>query len=251
MNPSPQQPGPPQGRPARSAKGNGAQATRTQPPVTRSHEKGSHNTATCHAQPRDTLYLSFKVATPGKFFPSNSSREAPPPVDTWVTLSSVPYFLAQVAVSPPPITATLPAAQAATKASIMDLVPVSNLVISNTPMGPFQIMVLEPAMTAAFILQVSGPQSKPMNPSGIPSSFVAAFTSPSSPNLLETTKSTGKLISTFLALASSMISFTILAPSSSNKDDPMETLSKTFRKVYAIPPPMIIRSTLSSMVLMS
>lgn len=35
--------------------------------------------------------------------PSNSSKLAPPPVLTILTLSSVPYLAAQVAVSPPPI----------------------------------------------------------------------------------------------------------------------------------------------------
>jgi len=34
--------------------------------------------------------------------PSRSSRLAPPPVLTWLTLSSVPYLAAHVAVSPPP-----------------------------------------------------------------------------------------------------------------------------------------------------
>ena len=34
--------------------------------------------------------------------PSNNSRLAPPPVLTWLTLSSVPYLAQQVAVSPPP-----------------------------------------------------------------------------------------------------------------------------------------------------
>lgn len=34
--------------------------------------------------------------------PSNSSKLAPPPVETWLTLSSVPNLAAHVAVSPPP-----------------------------------------------------------------------------------------------------------------------------------------------------
>ena len=42
---------------------------------------------------------------PGSSLPSSSSSEAPPPVDTCVTLSSVSYFLHAVAVSPPPMTA--------------------------------------------------------------------------------------------------------------------------------------------------
>lgn len=34
--------------------------------------------------------------------PSNNSKLAPPPVETWLTLSSVPNLAAHVAVSPPP-----------------------------------------------------------------------------------------------------------------------------------------------------
>merc|ERR1712187_1089138 len=63
---------------------------------------------------------SVNAATPGKFLPSKSSKEAPPPVLQCVTLSSVPYFLHAVAVS-------------ATTASINSLVPASKLAISKTP----------------------------------------------------------------------------------------------------------------------
>ena len=128
-------------------------------------------------------YLSDSAATPGSTLPSRSSSEAPPPVDTCVTcekeqgmclarrgiaaagaygdqqaalaetrvahltLSSVPYFLQQVAVSPPPMTVTTPLVVASTTASIIDLVPFSKEAISKTPIGPFQMMVLEDMMT--------------------------------------------------------------------------------------------------------
>ena len=64
------------------------------------------------------LYASDSAATPGRTLPKNegynlalrksathnlpsrSSKEAPPPVETWLTLSSVPHFAQQVAVSP-------------------------------------------------------------------------------------------------------------------------------------------------------
>ena len=39
-----------------------------------------------------------RAATPGSSFPSRSSREAPPPVDTWDTWSSVPYLQVQLQV---------------------------------------------------------------------------------------------------------------------------------------------------------
>ena len=38
----------------------------------------------------DLIYLSDKAAIPGKTFPSMSSREAPPPVETCVSLSKAP-----------------------------------------------------------------------------------------------------------------------------------------------------------------
>lgn len=40
---------------------------------------------------------------PGRIFPSSNSREAPPPVLTKVTLSSMSHLAAAVALSPPPI----------------------------------------------------------------------------------------------------------------------------------------------------
>ncbi len=89
--------------------------------------------------------------------------------------------------------------------SIMLLVPVSNLAISNTPMGPFQMIVWEPRITSLLSLMLSGPQSSPMKPAGMPLAAVAVVISPSSPNLLEMTKSTGSVMVTPLALASAMI----------------------------------------------
>lgn len=46
--------------------------------------------------------------------PSKSSKDAPPPVETKETLSSVLYFTQQVAVSPPPITVKTPLVVAST-----------------------------------------------------------------------------------------------------------------------------------------
>merc|ERR1712113_199029 len=114
--------------------------------------------------------------------------EAPPPVLQWVTLSIVLYFLQAVAVSPPPMTETAPFSVAPTTASMRDLVPPSNLPISKTPIGPFQMMVFDDSTAALFNLLDSGPQSNPMKPSGMPSALVTSFTSPSSPNFEEATK---------------------------------------------------------------
>ena len=66
--------------------------------------------------------------------PSRSSREAPPPVETWLTLSSVPHLAQQVAVSPPPMM-VVASPVLATTASINFLVPLANFSNSNTPGG--------------------------------------------------------------------------------------------------------------------
>mmetsp|Transcript_57451 Transcript_57451/g.136788 ORF Transcript_57451/g.136788 Transcript_57451/m.136788 type:complete len:210 (-) Transcript_57451:702-1331(-) len=196
-------------------------------------------------------YFALSAATPGSSLPSSSSKEAPPPVLQWVTLSSVPYFLQAVAVSPPPMTVITPLPVASTTASISFLVPLSNFAISKTPMGPFQMMVLDSATALELRSMEAGPQSRPMKPSGIPDVNVAVLISPSSPNLEEQTKSEGSTISTPLAFAFSMISGTIFAPSSSKRELPMLMPCRTLMKVKAMPPPMIMASTLSSMFLIS
>mmetsp|Transcript_39516 Transcript_39516/g.86319 ORF Transcript_39516/g.86319 Transcript_39516/m.86319 type:complete len:201 (-) Transcript_39516:876-1478(-) len=148
---------------------------------------------------------SSRAATPGKTLPSRSSKDAPPPVLQCVTLSSVSYFLQAVAVSPPPMTVMAPDFVTSTILSIMDFVPFSKGFISNTPMGPFQIMVFAFWMAALFNSTDFGPQSRPMKPEGIPDARSADLISPSSPNFEEMMKSTGRMISTPFALAFSMI----------------------------------------------
>merc|ERR1719277_427295 len=94
--------------------------------------------------------------------------EAPPPVLQCVTLSIVLYFLQAVAVSPPPMTEIAPFSVAPTTASMRAFVPPSNLPISKTPIGPFQMIVFDASTAALFNSLVFGPQSSPINPSGIP-----------------------------------------------------------------------------------
>lgn len=55
-------------------------------------------------------YLSVNAATPGRVLPSINSSEAPPPVETWDTLSATPALATADAESPPPITVTAPRA---------------------------------------------------------------------------------------------------------------------------------------------
>ena len=67
-----------------------------------------------------TPELSERASIPGRIFPSSSSRDAPPPVETWDTLSSVLKYAGEhaVAVSPPPIIEQHPFAVTATTASM-------------------------------------------------------------------------------------------------------------------------------------
>jgi len=85
----------------------------------------------------NVVYLLESAETPGRSLPSRSSSEAPPPVDTWLILSSTPYLAATVAVSPPPIMTIFPLCAASTAASRTAFVPVAKASNSKTPGGPF------------------------------------------------------------------------------------------------------------------
>lgn len=69
------------------------------------------------------------------YIPSRSSKLAPPPVLTWLTLDSVFHFAAQVAVSPPPIMVIVPAAVDSTTESITAFVALEKFSNSKTPIG--------------------------------------------------------------------------------------------------------------------
>src|SRR5450755_968415 len=94
---------------------------------------------------RPENYFSLNAATPGSSIPARNSRDAPPPVETWEILSDTPADLIAFSESPPPTTETAP--EAAT-ALAMATVPRSNGGFSNTPIGPFQIIVLALPITA-------------------------------------------------------------------------------------------------------
>merc|ERR1712115_435303 len=91
------------------------------------HGSVTNTSKDANEKKRSSTQALFSAETPGKSLPSNNSNDAPPPVLQCVTLSSVPYFLQAVAVSPPPMTVTTPAAVPLTTASIKLFVPVSNL----------------------------------------------------------------------------------------------------------------------------
>src|SRR3974390_2589917 len=90
------------------------------------------------AQSGGPRYLSVSAATPGNSIPDRNSSEAPPPVETWLILLVTPALLIAFSESPPPTTETAPEfATAFARATV----PVSKGGISNTPIGPFQMMV--------------------------------------------------------------------------------------------------------------
>ena len=91
------------------------------------------------------------------------------------------------------------------RASATALVPTANLSNSNTPMGPFQMTVPAPATAPQYSLTVSGPISRPCQPSGI-SPVLTTLLSASGANLSAMTVSTGSSSLTPLSLAFWIIS---------------------------------------------
>ncbi|KKA28345.1 hypothetical protein TD95_000174 [Thielaviopsis punctulata] len=172
----------------------------------------------------DDFSTQLKATTPGRALPSSSSREAPPPVDTWLSLLSTPYLAATVAVSPPPIMTILPASQAATAASRVALVPLANLSISKTPHGPFHRMVADSLMVDLNSSTDLGPQSRPIQLSGMPSESEAAPVLAVGEKSSAVTKSTGRTTLTLFFLAFSIRLATFLLPASSKSEVPMGML---------------------------
>src|SRR3954447_8196206 len=98
-------------------------------------------------------YLSVNAATPGSSIPERNSSDAPPPVDTWEMRSATPALLIAFSESPPP---TIDIAPDSATALARATVPRSNGGCSNTPIGPFQMIVLAAAMMELYSSTVSG-----------------------------------------------------------------------------------------------
>ena len=139
--------------------------------------------------PLSRVSLSSRASTPGSFFPSSSSKDAPPPVESQSTLSSRPNLRSAATESPPPIT-VVPGAAATASATVR--VPAANGSISKAPIGPFQSTVpaagdrlgvalgraradveahpavrhLDPVALAALGLGVEAPGRAPGRPAG-------------------------------------------------------------------------------------
>src|SRR3989454_7445598 len=79
-------------------------------------------------------HASSSAATPGSGLPSRNSSEAPPPVETWVSLDARPATAA--AESPPPTTVVAPRRGAPTLPPATARGPASNGGCSKTPHRP-------------------------------------------------------------------------------------------------------------------
>src|SRR5208337_2796891 len=84
-------------------------------------------------------FLSVSASTPGSFFPSRNSSDAPPPVEMCVILSATSAPCTAATVSPPPTIEIAPTFTA-TAWAILN-VPRENPGTSNTPIGPFHTSV--------------------------------------------------------------------------------------------------------------
>src|SRR5205823_7686042 len=113
---------------------------------------------------------SSSTLIPGSSRPSRNSSEAPPPVETCVTLSASPISAIAAAESPPPTTVRVPRFVASASAWATARVPAAYSGASNIPIGPFQNTVAAPAMRCSYWATVLGPMSSPTQPSGMGSS---------------------------------------------------------------------------------
>src|SRR5690554_6714540 len=118
------------------------------------------------------------------------------------------------------------------------LVPSPNWSNSNTPTGPFQIIVLASFKYSAKALAVSGPISKIISSASTSSTLLRVATAVSENSLPQTT-SVGNGIDTF------SMSFLAAGIKSSSYNDLPTGLPAAAKKVFAIPPPTMIWSHIS------
>mmetsp|Transcript_56191 Transcript_56191/g.62834 ORF Transcript_56191/g.62834 Transcript_56191/m.62834 type:complete len:290 (-) Transcript_56191:549-1418(-) len=190
------------------------------------------------------IYASSRAATPGRTFPSNNSREAPPPVEIWLISPARPDCIVAATESPPPMIVMQPLSLViSAKILIKSKVPFANFSISKTPIGPFIITVLAVDRLSFCSFVVSGPLSSPIHPSGMLSADTT-FELASAEKASATIMSEGRrmIFPSFSALANT--SLAVPTKSSSTREVPTSR-PLAFKKVKTIPPPMITVSHLS------
>mmetsp|Transcript_16874 Transcript_16874/g.40331 ORF Transcript_16874/g.40331 Transcript_16874/m.40331 type:complete len:210 (-) Transcript_16874:730-1359(-) len=147
-------------------------------------------------------------------------------------------------LSPPPMMVMAPLSlDRSARMSTMPKVPFSKAFISNTPMGPFMMTVLQSERNSFCSAVAAGPLSSPIQPSGM-ASALTTWVSASAANLSATMMSDGRrmVLPSFSALART--SLAVSTKSSSTREVP--TLRPlAFKKVKTMPPPITILSHLS------
>src|ERR1700752_1077525 len=181
-------------------------------------------------------HLASNAATPGSSFPSRNSSDAPPPVETCVSLSSMPATAATEA--PPPTTVTAPFCPASTSAFATARVPASNGGVSNTPIGPFQKIVFARSSLARKSCCVVSSMSNTAQPFGTPSAGTDLLSLPRSSDGAITAPR-GRI--SFLPLCVSS-SFARAMRSGSTNEFPTSSPIAA-KKVHAMAPPINNSST--------
>src|ERR1700722_9625605 len=185
-------------------------------------------------------FLSVSASTPGSFFPSRNSSEAPPPVEICVILSATPAACAAATESPPPTIEIAPTFSAMACAILN--VPLENPGTSHTPIGPFHKIVRAREISSEKSSIVFGPISSAILSAGIGWPSPICCTTALISGLLATTWATGHRNLKFRFFASSSNSRASSTLSTSSSDLPI-SCPCALRNVYAIPPPMISEST--------
>src|SRR5271165_1140811 len=112
----------------------------TSQPIALQHQPNREFLHACIQADQANHFLSVSASTPGSFFPSRNSSDAPPPVEMCEILSATPAAFTAATLSPPPTIVV--AAPLSATASAIFLVPFAKASISNTPIGPFHTIVL-------------------------------------------------------------------------------------------------------------
>src|SRR2546422_247719 len=189
-------------------------------------------------------HASSRAATPGSGLPSRNSSDAPPPVETWVSLDARPATAA--AESPPPTTVVVPRRVASTIASATARVPASNGGCSKTPIGPFHTTVFAWSRRARKSKRVVSSMSNTAQSSGT-LSLETSRRSAARSRLGATTAPRGRM--SFLpARATTALARSTLSRSTS---DPPTPKPRARKNVFAMAPPTRTSSTLGNRVSMT
>mmetsp|Transcript_10162 Transcript_10162/g.14258 ORF Transcript_10162/g.14258 Transcript_10162/m.14258 type:complete len:232 (-) Transcript_10162:867-1562(-) len=138
---------------------------------------------------------------------------------------------------------TAPSLVMSARMSTIPKVPLAKASNSKTPMGPFMMTVLQSERASFCSLVVSGPLSRPIQPSGM-ASTATTWVFASGAKESATMMSEGRRICFPSFSAFSKTSLAVSTKSSSTREVPTPR-PLALRKVKTIPPPMMILSHLS------